>query len=80
MNNVVDTRITVLDFLRGLAILGILFINIESFAYPNSWSSWSKPPLISYIHNKRFRPFLALRGHTCFAQNVYAHTEQSKLG
>lgn len=33
-------RIDSLDFLRGLAILGILFINIENFAYPDSWSPW----------------------------------------
>ena len=31
-------RISSLDFLRGVAILGILFINIENFAYPDSWS------------------------------------------
>ena len=33
-------RIDSLDFLRGLAILGIVFINIENFAYPDSWSPW----------------------------------------
>ncbi|MEL6559582.1 MAG: DUF418 domain-containing protein [Bacteroidota bacterium] len=33
-------RITSLDFLRGIAVLGILFINIESFAYPDPWSPW----------------------------------------
>jgi len=33
-------RIPSLDYLRGIAILGILFINIESFAYSNPWSSW----------------------------------------
>ena len=33
-------RINSLDFLEGLAILGILFINIENFAYPDSWSPW----------------------------------------
>ncbi|WP_395375124.1 DUF418 domain-containing protein [Marinicella sp. W31] len=31
-------RIQSLDFLRGIAILGILLINIESFSYPNPWS------------------------------------------
>ncbi|HCQ17517.1 MAG TPA: hypothetical protein DIU20_14710, partial [Cryomorphaceae bacterium] len=31
-------RIPSLDFLRGIAILGILFINTENFAYPDSWS------------------------------------------
>ncbi len=34
------SRIASLDFLRGTAILGILFINIENFAYPDSWSPW----------------------------------------
>ena len=31
-------RIQSLDFLRGIAILGIVLINIESFSYPNPWS------------------------------------------
>ena len=34
-------RIQSLDFLRGIAILGILLINIESFAYPNPWSPFA---------------------------------------
>jgi uncharacterized protein len=33
-------RIGSLDFLRGIAILGILVINIESFAYPDPWSPY----------------------------------------
>lgn len=33
-------RIGSLDFLRGIAILGILVINIESFAYPEPWSPY----------------------------------------
>lgn len=33
-------RIHSLDFLRGLAILGILIINIESFSYPDPWSPY----------------------------------------
>lgn len=40
-------RISSLDFLRGIAVLGILVINIESFAYPDPWSpyeySYSSP-------------------------------------
>lgn len=35
-----DKRIASLDFLRGIAILGILIINIESFAYENPWSHY----------------------------------------
>lgn len=34
-------RIGSLDFLRGIAVLGILLINIESFSYPNPWSPFS---------------------------------------
>ncbi|WP_236596610.1 DUF418 domain-containing protein [Pseudoalteromonas sp. GCY] len=33
-------RINSLDFIRGVAILCILLINIESFAYPNPWGSY----------------------------------------
>ncbi|WP_368659806.1 DUF418 domain-containing protein [Pseudoalteromonas sp. McH1-7] len=40
MNNKMTTRINSLDFLRGIAILCILLINIESFAYPNPWGSY----------------------------------------
>ena len=44
MNSITPTanldRIPSLDFLRGLAILGILFINVENFAYQDSWSPW----------------------------------------
>lgn len=36
----VTERIGSLDFLRGIAILGILFINIENFAYPDSFNPW----------------------------------------
>jgi uncharacterized protein len=32
--DLMQTRISSLDFLRGIAVLGILIINIESFAYP----------------------------------------------
>lgn len=36
----VNNRVHPIDFLRGIAVLGILFINIENFAYPDSWSPW----------------------------------------
>ncbi len=35
-----NERIPSLDFLRGVAVLGILFINAENFAFPDSWSPW----------------------------------------
>ncbi len=35
-----QNRIASLDFLRGIAVLGILIINIESFAYPDPWSPY----------------------------------------
>lgn len=37
-NGITDTRLTVLDFMRGIAVLGIFVINIESFAYADSFS------------------------------------------
>ncbi|PCK32451.1 DUF418 domain-containing protein [Pseudoalteromonas piscicida] len=40
MNSVQQSRINSLDFIRGIAILCILLINIESFAYPNPWGSY----------------------------------------
>ena len=36
----VADRIPSLDFMRGMAILGILLINTETFAYPDSWSPY----------------------------------------
>lgn len=33
-------RLDVLDFMRGIAVLGILVINIESFAYAEAFSPW----------------------------------------
>lgn len=35
---VAGERLTVLDFMRGIAVLGIFVINIESFAYADSFS------------------------------------------
>ncbi|MEM6784371.1 MAG: hypothetical protein AAF624_11640 [Bacteroidota bacterium] len=34
-------RIPSLDFLRGVAVLGILLVHIETFAYPDSWSPYA---------------------------------------
>ncbi len=65
----INERIGSLDFLRGVAILGILFINIESFAYPNPWSSWQYGYDSSIDHNTRFWVYFLTQGkfYTMFA-------------
>ena len=62
-------RIPSLDFLRGIAILGILFINIESFVYPNPWSSWHYGYESSIDHTTRFWVYFLTQGkfYTMFA-------------
>lgn len=72
-NNISATRnserIQSLDFLRGIAILGILFINIESFVYPNPWSSWQYGYENTIDHNTRFWVYFLTQGkfYTMFA-------------
>jgi uncharacterized protein len=65
----INERIGSLDFLRGIAILGILFINIESFAYPNPWSSWKYGFESSMDHHTRFWVYFLTQGkfYTMFA-------------
>lgn len=62
-------RIPSLDFLRGVAILGILFINIESFVYPNPWSSWQYGYESAIDHHTRFWVYFLTQGkfYTMFA-------------
>ncbi|RED91781.1 DUF418 domain-containing protein [Marinoscillum furvescens] len=62
-------RIPSLDFLRGIAILGILFINIENFAYPDSWSPWKYGFESSIDHTVRFWVYFITQGkfYTLFA-------------
>jgi uncharacterized protein len=62
-------RIPSLDFLRGIAILGILFINIESFVYPNPWSSWQYGYENAIDHHTRFWVYFLTQGkfYTMFA-------------
>lgn len=62
-------RIPSLDFLRGIAILGILFINIESFVYPNPWSSWQYGYESAIDHHTRFWVYFLTQGkfYTMFA-------------
>jgi uncharacterized protein len=65
----INERIESLDFLRGIAILGILFINIESFAYPNPWSSWQYGFDNLIDHHTRFWVYFLTQGkfYTMFA-------------
>lgn len=65
----ITERIPGLDFLRGIAILGILFINIESFAYENPWSSWQYGYLSKIDHDVRFWVYFLTQGkfYTMFA-------------
>ncbi len=62
-------RIPSLDFLRGIAILGILFINIESFTYPNPWSSWKYGYESTIDQHTRFWVYFLTQGkfYTIFA-------------
>ncbi|WP_026953521.1 DUF418 domain-containing protein [Algoriphagus vanfongensis] len=65
----VQDRIPSLDFLRGIAVLGILLINIESFAYPNPWSSWKYGYPTPQDHHVRFWVYFLTQGkfYTMFA-------------
>ncbi|TRX45329.1 DUF418 domain-containing protein [Fulvivirga sp. M361] len=62
-------RIPSLDFLRGVAILGILFINIESFAYPDPWSPWKFGYEGTIDYSTRFWVYFLTQGkfYTMFA-------------
>ncbi len=63
-------RIPSLDFLRGVAILGILFINTENFAYPDPWSPWKFGYQQGAIdHSTRFWVYFLSQGkfYTMFA-------------
>ena len=55
-------RIPSLDFLRGIAILGILFINIENFAYPEPWSPWKYGYQGAIDHVTRFWVYFLTQG------------------
>ncbi len=65
----ISERIPSLDFLRGVAILGILFINIESFVYPNPWSSWQYGYESTIDQHTRFWVYFLTQGkfYTMFA-------------
>ncbi|MEQ8906946.1 DUF418 domain-containing protein [Ekhidna sp.] len=58
-----------LDFLRGIAILGILFINIENFAYPDPWSPYKFGFSSEIDHSVRFWVYFLTQGkfYTMFA-------------
>jgi uncharacterized protein len=55
-------RIGSLDFLRGIAILGILVINIESFCYPDPWSPSAFGFKTSMDENVRFWVYFLTQG------------------
>ena len=58
-----------LDFLRGIAILGIFFINIENFAYPDPWSPYKFGFSSETDHAVRFWVYFLTQGkfYTMFA-------------
>lgn len=64
-----DERKGSLDFLRGIAILGILFINIENFAYPDPWSPYKFGFHSETDHTVRFWVYFLTQGkfYTMFA-------------
>ena len=55
-------RIASLDFLRGIAILGILLINAENFAYPDSWSPYKYGFEGAIDHSTRFWVYFLTQG------------------
>ena len=55
-------RIASLDFLRGIAVLGILLINIESFAYPNPWSPFEYGFVTPVDRTARFWVYFLAQG------------------
>lgn len=62
-------RIPSLDFLRGIAILGILFVNCENFAYPDPWSPWNYGFVGTIDQSTRFWVYFLTQGkfYTMFA-------------
>lgn len=55
-------RIGSLDFLRGIAILGILLINIETFSYPDPWSPFKFGFEHAGDHQTRFWVYFLAQG------------------
>lgn len=62
-------RIPSLDFLRGIAILGIIFINIESFVYPDAFTPWKNGFQSEIDYSTRFWVYFLTQGkfYTMFA-------------
>jgi len=61
-SNQQESRIQVLDFLRGIAVLGILIINIENFAYPASFSPYLFGFASEIDQNTRFWVYYLFQG------------------
>ncbi len=58
----VTKRLGSLDFLRGIAVLGILVINIESFAYDDPWSPFKYGYDSALDANTRFWVYFLAQG------------------
>lgn len=58
----INNRLPSLDFLRGIAVLGILVMNIESFAYPNPWSPYQNGFFNPIDTHTRFWVFFLAQG------------------
>jgi len=57
-----STRIGSLDFIRGVAVLGIFVINIESFAFPAPFSPWQSGFESELDRHFRFWTYLFFQG------------------
>lgn len=55
-------RLHALDFIRGLAVLGILIINIETFSYPNSFNPYQFGFETAFDHDVRFWVYWLFQG------------------
>jgi uncharacterized protein len=77
-------RIGSLDFLRGIAILTILLINIENFCYPDSWSPFKYGFQTEADRTTRFWVYFLTQGKSysmlalLFATGFYIFIERFK--
>lgn len=57
-----DTRIGSLDFIRGIAVLGIFVLNIENFAFDGPFSPWRSGYAGELDHTFRFWTYFLFQG------------------